>query len=131
LKNRNWLLTASLCLNAMLLLMLAGGYGYFQFQRLWWEMEGPHWATYAGTMQCIADHDGGITRYYRMVTVPATGSKGEIKFTGDHENGVEVWSWPWYSNLGEASRASTQKFVDAYNGRMKNFVKDATTRPAD
>jgi hypothetical protein len=124
-------LIASLCLNAALLLALIGGYEYFRFQRLRWEIEEPHWAIYAGTMQCIADHDGGVTRYYRMVTVPATGSKGEIKFTGEHENGVEVWSWPSYSNIDEASRASTQEFVDAYNRRMKNFVKDAATRPAD
>ena len=130
-KNRNWLLFTSLCLNAILLLALAGGYVYFREQSFLWEMEGPHWASYAGTMQCVSDHDGGIKRYYRLVTVPATGDKAESKFTGDRENGVEVWSWPWYTNLGEASRASTQEFVDAYNRRMKNFIKDAATRPAD
>lgn len=130
-KNRNRLLIVSLWLNAILILALAAGYGYFRFQRMWWEMEAPHWATYAGTMQCISDHDGGITRYYRMEKVSPTGGKAESKFTGDHETGIEVWSWPWYSNLGEASRASTQEFVDAYNRRMKNFVKEATTRPAD
>ncbi len=121
----------SLCLNAILLLALAAGYGNLRFQRVLWETEGPHWASYAGTMQCIADHDGGVTRFYRMVTVSATDGKGESKFTGERENGVEVWSWPWHSTLGEPSRASTQAFVDAYNRRMKNFVADATTRPAD
>jgi hypothetical protein len=131
LKNRNWLFVASLYLNTILLLALAAGYEYFSYQRLSWEMEGPHWATCAGTMQCIADHDGGVTRYYRMVTMPATGGNAELKFTGDHDGGVEVWSWPWYSNLGEASRASNQEFVDAYNRRMKNFIKEAATRPAD
>jgi hypothetical protein len=130
-KNRNWLLIVSLWLNAILLLALAVGYGYFRFQRVWWEMEGPQWATYAGTMQCIADHDNGVSRYYRMVTVVATGGKAGSTFTGDREHGVEVWSWPWYSNLGEASRVSTQAFVDAYNCRMKNFVKDAATRPIE
>lgn len=130
-KNRNWLLIVSLWLNAILILALTVGYGYLRFQRMWWEIEALHWATYAGTMQCIADHDGGITRYYRMVTVPAAREKAERKFTGDRENGVEVWPWLWYSNLGETSRVSTQEFVDAYNRRMKNFVKDAATRPAD
>ncbi len=127
-KNRNWLFIASLWLNAFLLVAFAAGYGYLRFQSFHWEMEGPHWATYAGTIQCIADHDGGVTRFYRLTTVSATDDKAERKFTGEHENGVEVWSWPWY---GEASRASTQEFVDAYNRRMKNFVKDAATRPAD
>lgn len=129
--NRKWTLIVSLCLNAILLLALAAGYEYFRLQRLWWEMEGPPWAMYAGTMQCIADHDGGITRYYRMVTVSGTDGKAERKFTGEHEDGVEVWSWPWYSNLGEASRASTQTYVDAYNRRMRSFVAEAATRPAD
>ena len=130
-KKRNWPLIVSLLLNVILLLALAFGYGYFRFQRTWWEMEGPHWAAYAGTMQCIADHDNGVIRYYRMVTVVATGDGARSTFTGDRENGVEVWSWPWYSNLGEASRVSTKAFVDAYNRRMKNFVNDAATQPAD
>lgn len=129
-KKRNWSIIVSLWLNAILLLALAVGYGYFRFQRMQSDMEVSVWAVYAGTMQCIADHDSGVTRYYRMVTVPATGGKAESSFTGDHEDGVEVWSWPWYSNAGEAMRVSTKEFVDAYNRRMKNFVRDAATRPA-
>jgi uncharacterized membrane protein len=131
LKNRSWLFIVSLCLNVILLLALAAGYEYVRFERISWQMEGPHWATYAGTMQCIADHDSGTTRFYRMVTVPATDGKAERKFTGERQDGAEVWSWPWYSNLGEPSRASSQAFVDAYNRRMKSFLAEAATRPAD
>jgi hypothetical protein len=34
LKNRKWLFVVSLWLNAILLLVLAVGYGYFRFERL-------------------------------------------------------------------------------------------------
>jgi hypothetical protein len=131
LKNRKWLLAVSLSLNGILILVLAFGYTYFRYQRVMWEMEGPVWAMIAGTMQCIADHDTGTTRYYRLVAVPVTEGKAERKFTGEHEDGVEIWAWPWYANLGEASRMSQQAFVDAYNGRMKNFVREASTRPSE
>jgi hypothetical protein len=128
LKNRNWILVASLWLNAILLLAIAAGYLYLRFEQMQWELEGPHWATYAGTMQCIADHGAGNRRLYRLQIV--TSDKGERQFTGDRENGIDIWSWPWYPNLGEASRASNQEFVDAYNRRMKNFIAEAATRPA-
>lgn len=130
-KKRKRLLLFSLWLNAVFIVVFVAGYEYYRFQRIWWEMEASHWAVAAGATECIADHDAGTTRYYRMVTLPPTDLHAESKFTGDREDGVEVWSWPWYSNLGEASRVSNEKYLEAYNGRMKNFVKGSTTRPAE
>lgn len=130
-KKRNGLLLVSLASNAILVVMLMAGYEYYRFQRIWWESEAQHWAVAAGATECIADPDAGTTRYYRMVTLPPTDLHAESKFTGEREDGVEVWSWPWYSNLGEASRVSTKKFVETYNDRMKNFVREAATRPAE
>jgi hypothetical protein len=128
-KARKWILPCSLVLNAMLLLALALGYEYFREQRLNWVIEVPHWAVYAGTMQCISDHDHGIRRYYRLTAI--TDGTGKIQYTGDRKEGLKVWSWPFYPIVGEPSRFATQQFVDAYNRRMRNFVlEDATTQSA-
>jgi hypothetical protein len=127
----SWPFTVSLCLNAILCFSLIAGYFYVCDERFTMEIEAQHWAGHAGTMDCISDHDNGITRYYRIVVVPPTGDKAESKFLGERKDGVEVWSWPWYSNLGEASRVSTMQFVDSYNRRMENFVKESTTRQAE
>jgi hypothetical protein len=61
-------------------------------------------------------------------------------FTGQLDQGAEVWTWIYYENMGEASRSSAAAFTDAYNARMLNFIKDpasyekngvAAARPAD
>jgi hypothetical protein len=79
-------------------------------------------------MQCIADIHGGVRRFYRLVTV--INGTGENAFTGDRNDGIEIWSWPNYPPLGEAPQAANQAFVDAYNRRMQRFVADAATQPA-
>jgi hypothetical protein len=130
-KKQNWLFTISLYLNGILILALAGGYGYLRFQQEWWESEGSAWAMYAGTLQSAVDHENGRTRYYRMVMTTATRGQTKSKFTGQYKDGVEIWSWSCFSGLGNASCVSTQEFVSAYNRRMEAFVKETTTRPAE
>ncbi len=126
---RKWILGCSLFLNGILVVALAFGYQYLRFERIGWEWEAPAWATYAGTMDCIASHDNGVRRFYQLVTV--TTGEAKMAFTGERYNGVEIWSWPTYPGLGEASQAANQAFVEAYNRRMRNFLADAATRPAD
>jgi hypothetical protein len=129
LERRTFILKASLLLNAALLIALLSGYGYYRFQQFMWNSQAFSFAVYAGTMQCISDHDHGIQRIYRVTVV--TGTHGQSVFTGERDHGVEVWSWPLYSSLGEAARVSNNEFVNAYNRRMQNFMRDAATRPAE
>jgi hypothetical protein len=116
-----------LFVNVVLLFALAAEHARLHFERISWEMEAPSWATYAGTMQCISDEGYGVRRFYRLV--PVNNGNGKSVFTGERDNGTEIWSWPSYPDLGEASLAANQAFVEAYNRRMRSFLANAATRP--
>jgi hypothetical protein len=138
LKRTRIILTLSLLLNAVLLGVLAYREVNFRIQRFLWESEAPGWAKYAGAMQAVADYGNGLRRFYRPTLAKDTSARAS--FTGELDQGAEVWTWIYYENMGEASRSSAVAFTDAYNARMLNFIKDpesyekngvAATRPAD
>jgi hypothetical protein len=138
LKRTRVILTLSLLLNAVLLGVLAYREVNFRIQRFLWESEAPGWAKYAGAMQAVADYGNGVRRFYRPTLAKETSAKAS--FTGQLDQGAEVWTWIYFDNMGEASRSSALAYTDAYNARMLNFIKDpasyerngvAATRPAD
>ncbi len=130
--------SVSLILNALLLFALLAREGQHMLLRFQTETEAPSWATYAGAMQAVADYGNGVRRFYRPTLANDTSARSS--FTGQIDQGAEVWSWTYFGNMGEASRLSAVAFTDAYNARMLNFLKDpasyahngvAATRPAD
>lgn len=129
------ILTLSLLLNAILLVTLAYRETNFRIQRFLWESEAPSWAKYAGGMQAVADYGNGVRRFYRPTFAKDTGVSAS--FTGQLDQGAEVWTWIYYGT--GASQASATAYTDAYNARMLDFIKDpaaygkngvAATRPA-
>ena len=138
LKRRRIILWLSMLLNAVLLAVLAGREISFRHQASLWDAQAPAWARYAGTMQAIADYGNGVRRIYRPTLPNDLPARGP--FTGQVDQGCEVWAWIYYEELGEASRSSAVAFTDAYNKRMRNCIKDpelcdrnraAATQPAD
>jgi hypothetical protein len=123
------LLRVSLLLNAGLL--LAGGVGYaaYRFEKIWWETEAPPWAGYAGSMQAGADFGNDVRRYYRLTAATSAGDRATD--TGERDGVAEIWTWPYYPSLGDASRASNAAFVDSYNRRMRHLMAGPATRPND
>jgi hypothetical protein len=136
LKRTRLILTLSLLLNAILLGVLACREVNLRIQRLLQESDAPGWAKYAGAMQAVADYGNGVRRFYRPTLAKDTSARAS--FTGELDQGAEVWTWIYYESVGEASRSSAVAFIDAYNARMRNFIKDpasyekngvAATRP--
>lgn len=136
-KSRRFILTLSLLLNLVLLAVLGYREVNSHIQRLLWETDVPSWARYAGAMQAIADFGNGVRRIYRPTL--ATQTNDRPRFTGEHDGDAEVWSWLYYGEMGEASRAAAESFADGYNRRMRNYIANpssyqphqlAATRPA-
>jgi hypothetical protein len=122
LKRSRAILTLSLLLNGILLGVLAYREVNVRIQRMSWESESPGWAKYAGAMQAVADYGNGVRRLYRATLAKDAGVKAS--FTGQVDRGAEVWTWIYYEEMGDASRAAAAAFTEAYNARMLNFMKD-------
>ena len=118
--------TVSLALNMLLLAALLAREGQHLLLRFQMETEAPSWAKYAGAMQAVADYGNGVRRLYRPALATDVGSH-QTSFTGRTEDGVEVWSWTYYANGGECSRLCAEAYADAYDARMRNFIKHPRT----
>jgi hypothetical protein len=83
---------------------------------------------YAGKLQASADFGNGVRRFYRPTLASDTNARSA--FTGEREEGVEVWSWTYYSAswmvclIDQADKASAEAFADTYNAQMRNFIKN-------
>jgi hypothetical protein len=124
---RNWTLTISLFLNALLIMSIGWGAIYIRYDRMRRELEAPHWARYAGTLQALSDNQHGICREYRLT--PHDKCADKKSFSGDHDGKLEVWTWPDYPELGVAEHQASVEFVDAYNRCMRHFPAPADTQP--
>jgi hypothetical protein len=111
--------------NAILLGALAYREINFRIQRFMWESEVPGWAKYAGAMQAVADYGNGVRRFYRPIFAKDTSARAS--FTGQLDQGAEVWTWIYYQDTGDASKSAAVAYTDAYNARMLNFIKDPTS----
>lgn len=115
--------------------MLAGTAGFFalrmyhRVQRMLWISNACAWATFAGTAEADNQYHAGFRRYYRLGD-PAHPDQTS-KFTGEHRNGMEVWTWPAPDHSLDGWSESSQAFVDAYNRRMQFILKEAATQPSE
>jgi hypothetical protein len=117
--------TISLLANVILLVALFTREAENRLGRFQMEHEAPSWAGYAGAMQAIADYGNGVRRFYRPTFTNDLRAKSS--FTGQFDQGAEVWSWIYFGDMGEASRLSAVAFTEAYNARMMNFMKDPSS----
>ena len=117
--------TISLLTNVVLLYVIFVRESQNRLARFYMEQESPSWAAYAGAMQAIADFGNGVRRFYRPTLTEDT--RARSSFTGQLDQGAQVWSWIYFGNLGEPSRLSAIAYTDAYNARMLKFIQDPSS----
>ena len=102
---------------------------YHLVQRTLWQINASAWARHAGVAEADNQHGAGVRRFYRLVDVSG-GSGPASTFTGEYEDGVEVWGWPAPGPTLDGWEVSANAFVEAFNGRMRRNMAEAATRPA-
>ena len=81
-----------------------------------WELKMEGQAPYGATLQASADFRAGHLRLYRLTL------DGPHEFTGKTEGQFEIWTWPSHADTGHPFAYTAERFVEAYNTRMRNMV---------